>query len=110
MMQPTNIDQIKRTRSYSANSYLPLASSNLVVKTNTQVAKVNLAKCSSGYQTTSVTLSNGQTITATKEVILLAGSIQSPSLLELSGVGQPAVVKAAGVTSLINLSGVGENY
>ena len=110
MMQPTNIDQTRHTRSYSANSYLPLAGSNLVVKTNTQVAKVNLAKCSSGYQATGVTLSNGQTITATKEVILSAGSIQSPGLLELSGVGQPAVVKAAGVTPLIDLSGVGENY
>ncbi len=111
MFQPTNIDQTKRTRSYSASSYLPLAGRNLVVKTNSQVARVNLVKCKgSVYQATGVTLSDGQIITASKEVLVSAGSIQSPGLLELSGVGQPAVLKAAGVTPLVELAGVGENY
>ncbi|KAG7284227.1 hypothetical protein NEMBOFW57_010591 [Staphylotrichum longicolle] len=109
--QPTNIDKSKRTRSYSANSYLPLAGKNLVVKTNTQVAKVNLVRCAgSRHEATGVALSNGQVITAKKEVILSAGAIQSPGLLELSGVGQSAVLSAANVTQLINLPGVGENY
>jgi choline dehydrogenase-like flavoprotein len=111
MFQPTNIDITKHTRSYAASSYLPLAGSNLVVKTNTQVAKVNLVKCRGlKYKATGVTLSSGQVITAKKEVIVSAGSVQSPGLLELSGVGQPAVLKAAGVTPLVDLAGVGENY
>ncbi|KAL2131360.1 hypothetical protein VTI74DRAFT_5195 [Chaetomium olivicolor] len=111
MFQPTNIDTTKHTRSYSASSYLPLAGKNLVVKTNTQVAKVNMVKCGgSKYQATGVTLSSGQIITAKKEVIMSAGSVQSPGLLELSGVGQPAVLKAAGVAPLVDLPGVGENY
>ncbi len=111
MFQPTNIDQTKRTRSYSANSYLPLAGRNLVVKTNTQVTKVNLVKCSSSvYQATGVTLSDGQIITASKEVLVSAGSVQSPGLLELSGIGQPSLLKAAGVAPLVELAGVGENY
>ena len=111
MFQPTNIDTTKHTRSYSASSYLPLAGSNLVVKTNTQVAKVNLVKCkASAYQASGVTLASGQIINARKEVILSTGSVQSPGLLELSGVGQPAVLKAAGVTPLVDLPGVGENY
>lgn len=37
MFQGTNIDSSDYTRSFSANSYLPLASANLVVKTNTRV-------------------------------------------------------------------------
>ncbi|KAK4148747.1 hypothetical protein C8A00DRAFT_38667 [Chaetomidium leptoderma] len=111
MFQPTNIDTTKNTRSYSASSYLPLAGSNLLVKTNTHVAKVNMAKCrGSVYQATGVTLSSGQIITAEKEVILSAGAIQSPGLLELSGVGQPEVLNAAGVKPLVKLAGVGENY
>ncbi|KAK4033625.1 hypothetical protein C8A01DRAFT_39925 [Parachaetomium inaequale] len=111
MFQPTNIDTTKHTRSYAASSYLPLAGSNLVVKTNTQVAKVNLVKCrDSKYQATGVTLSSGQILTANKEVIVSAGSVQSPGLLELSGVGQPNVLKAAGVTPVVDLAGVGENY
>ncbi|KAH6688255.1 choline dehydrogenase [Plectosphaerella plurivora] len=109
--QPTNIDTTKNTRSYSASSYLPLAGSNLVVKTNTIVAKVNLVKLRGGaYQAAGVTLSSGQVITAKKEVVVSAGSVQSPGLLELSGIGQPAVLKAAGISTLINLPGVGENY
>ncbi|GAB1315560.1 hypothetical protein MFIFM68171_05770 [Madurella fahalii] len=110
MFQPTNIDTTRNTRSYSASSYLPLAGSNLEVRTNTQVAKVNLVKDGSIYRATGVTLSSGEAIQARKEVILSAGSIQSPGLLELSGVGQPAVLKAAGVTPLVDLPGVGENY
>jgi choline dehydrogenase-like flavoprotein len=111
MFQPTNIDTTKNTRSYSASSYLPLAGRNLVVKTNTRVAKVNMVKCRGGaYQATGVTLAGGQTITAREEVIVSAGSVQSPGLLELSGIGQPAVLKAAGINPLIDLPGVGENY
>ncbi|PNH47878.1 hypothetical protein VD0004_g556 [Verticillium dahliae] len=108
--QPTNIDITKHTRSYSASSYLPLAGNNLIVKTNTQVEKVNLVKRKSSYQATGVTLPGGVIITATKEVIVSAGSVQSPGILELSGVGQPDVLKAAGITPLVNLPGVGENY
>ncbi|KAL0941957.1 choline dehydrogenase [Colletotrichum truncatum] len=111
MIQGTNIDNRDYSRSYSANSYLPLAGSNLVVQPNTQVAKVNLKKtCETQYAATGVTLADGTVITATKEVILSAGSIQSPGLLELSGIGQPEVIKAAGVEPLIDLPGVGENY
>jgi len=111
MFQPTNIDLSKRTRSYSANSYLPLAGRNLVILTNTQVAKINLAKCKqpADARATGVTLANGTVIKAAKEIILSAGSIQSPGLLELSGIGQPAVLRAAGVEPLIELPGVGEN-
>jgi choline dehydrogenase-like flavoprotein len=115
MYQPTNIDTTRWTRSYSANSYLPLAGSNLDILTNTKVAKVDFApQFKRGYAAplvaTGVTLSNGTKIAACKEVILSAGSIGSPGLLELSGIGQPAVLQAAGITPLLNLSSVGENY
>jgi choline dehydrogenase-like flavoprotein len=109
--QPTNIDTTKNTRSYAASSYLPLAGSNLEVKTETRVAKVNLAKCKGAtYRATGVTLASGEIIAAKKEVILSAGAIQSPGLLELSGIGQPKVLGPAGIKPLINLAGVGENY
>ncbi len=45
-----------------------------------------------------------------KEVILSAGSLQSPQLLEVSGVGNKDVLMGAGVERLVNhLPGVGEN-
>lgn len=111
MFQGTNIDNTDYSRSYSANSYLPLAGSNLEVRTNAQVVKVNLNKTyGNDYTATGVTLADGTVVNAVKEVILSAGSIQSPGLLELSGIGQTAVLKAAGVEPLIDLPGVGENY
>lgn len=109
MFQPTNIDVTNYTRSYSANSYLPKAGPNLSVKTNTRVAKVLFSQ-SNGLVATGVALEDGSIIRARKEVILSSGSIQSPGLLELSGIGQAAVLAKAGVKQLLELSGVGENY
>ncbi len=46
---------------------------------------------------------------ARAEVILSAGPIKSPQLLELSGVGQSERLKALGVPVVAHLPGVGEN-
>ena len=50
-----------------------------------------------------------QTLQANREVILCAGSIGSPQLLQLSGVGPANVLEKAGVEVIHELSGVGEN-
>ncbi|MEH6580017.1 MAG: choline dehydrogenase [Amphritea sp.] len=54
---------------------------------------------------------NGQIVNvkAAKEVILAAGSIGSPQLLQLSGIGPAKVLKEAGVDLVHDLPGVGEN-
>ena len=46
---------------------------------------------------------------ASREVVVSAGSINSPQLLELSGIGRPEVLKAAGIEVRHALPGVGEN-
>jgi len=46
---------------------------------------------------------------AGREVILSAGAIQSPQLLELSGVGQPELLRGHGIEVVHELPGVGEN-
>ncbi len=53
----------------------------------------------------------GQTreATATREVIVSAGSINSPQLLELSGIGQADRLKGLGIDVRHELKGVGEN-
>jgi choline dehydrogenase len=43
------------------------------------------------------------------EVLLAAGALQSPQLLELSGVGDPAVLQRHGITPRHALPGVGQN-
>ena len=48
-------------------------------------------------------------ITARREVLLAAGAIGSPQILQVSGVGPGAVLKAAGVEVRHDLAGVGAN-
>lgn len=47
--------------------------------------------------------------TSRKEVVLCAGAIGTPQILELSGIGNPAVLKDAGITPRVEKSAVGEN-
>ena len=47
---------------------------------------------------------------AAREVIVAAGAVQSPQILELSGIGQPDILKAQGIDVIHALPGVGENY
>lgn len=49
------------------------------------------------------------TIHAKREIILFAGTIQSPQLLELSGVGDPNYLDPAGIPIKVRNSNVGEN-
>jgi choline dehydrogenase len=53
----------------------------------------------------------GQTrqVHADAEVLLSAGAVQSPQILQLSGIGDPDRLQAAGVTPVHCLTGVGEN-
>jgi len=48
-------------------------------------------------------------VTTKREVLLAAGSLQSPQLLELSGVGDPEVLAAAGVPLKMASPNVGKN-
>ena len=54
---------------------------------------------------------DGQTLRAHTdgEVLLCAGAVQSPHILQLSGIGDPEALTAAGVTPVHDLSGVGAN-
>ncbi|KAK2737962.1 hypothetical protein FQN57_007316 [Myotisia sp. PD_48] len=46
---------------------------------------------------------------ATKEVILSAGALRSPPILELSGVGNPKILAKHNIPTKLELAGVGEN-
>lgn len=48
-------------------------------------------------------------ITATREVLLSAGAVRSPLILERSGIGNPAILEKNGIETLIELNGVGEH-
>ncbi|MBB5272654.1 GMC family oxidoreductase [Quisquiliibacterium transsilvanicum] len=46
---------------------------------------------------------------AAAEVVMAAGAVGTPQLLELSGIGDPARLLAAGIAPRVDLPGVGEN-
>ena len=49
-------------------------------------------------------------VRARREVVLAAGAVQSPQLLELSGIGQPDLLREHDIPIVHELPGVGENY
>lgn len=48
-------------------------------------------------------------VSARREIILSAGSVKSPQILELSGIGNPSVLGNAGVSVKVESPQVGEN-
>lgn len=81
---------------------------NLTVLTDARVTRILLE----GRRATGVTLHHGGLArdVVAGEVILAAGAVQSPQLLELSGIGEAARLKALGIEPRHDLPGVGENY
>ena len=82
---------------------------NLEIRTGVQVLGVEL----DGDRATGVRVSakrgSEEVLPAEREVILAAGTIGSPQLLMLSGVGAPDELSAAGIRSRHELPGVGRN-
>ena len=51
-----------------------------------------------------------ETVRANAEVILAAGAVQTPQLLELSGIGDGKLLSRHGIGVVLEAPGVGENY
>ncbi|MCV4076473.1 GMC family oxidoreductase [Pseudomonas monteilii] len=85
------------------------ARANLHIETNAHVLRLELE----GSRCTGITYRQGGreiTVSARHDVILCAGAIQSPQILELSGIGRADVLGEAGIPLKHRLDGVGENY
>jgi choline dehydrogenase len=89
------------------------ARDNFEMWTRAQVCRVLLETSVDGIQRCSgVEVFTGQEkliVNARHEVILCAGSIGSPHILQLSGIGDPTHLKSIGIVPLVDLPGVGEN-
>lgn len=97
----------------AARGYLaPVAGSrrNLVIVTGARVHRVMVEN----GRATGVEYSRGpgkpvQQARTGREVLLCAGAFQSPQILMLSGIGDPAQIKAHGIAPVHALKGVGAN-
>lgn len=87
---------------------------NLKVLLNTTANKITWSTANGSEVTANgveITAADGtvSVVKACKEVILSAGALSSPLLLELSGVGNPAVLSQFGIDTVVDLPTVGEN-
>ncbi len=94
----------------TANAYLKpsLRRPNLEVITGALTQRIVLdGKRATGVEF--IRAGDKQTLHAGREVILSAGPVASPHLLQLSGIGPAAVLQPAGIEVAHDLPGVGEN-
>ena len=113
---PLSVDGTTGRRGYAAAYYSPEVAQrpNLDLLAETIVERVLLTKDADGQAiATGVQVrSKGEEsrqISATREVIVCAGSINSPQLLELSGVGQRELLEKHNIPVIVDRPGVGEN-
>src|ERR1700689_1592783 len=99
-----------RRRASAARTYLhpALKRPNLQLITNALVHRILF----DGKRATGIQLSRGdatQFANATRDIILSAGAIGSPHILQPSGVGDPELLHRIGVSVVHDLPGVGRN-
>ena len=103
----------KRLRVSSAKAFLNPAKSrkNLTVYTESQVTRILFEERRAFGVELKKGGPRGQTgkIYARKEIVLSGGAINSPQLLQLSGIGSTNLLKELGIPVVHNLPGVGEN-
>ena len=83
--------------------------SNLTVLTNAFVKRVIIKQGKAFGVELMRGKSTNEVVYCKKEVIVAAGAIKSPQLLLLSGIGEPATLKHAGIDLKLPLHGVGKN-
>ncbi|KAK1701883.1 hypothetical protein BDP67DRAFT_539155 [Colletotrichum lupini] len=105
-------------RSFAGNAYLQptLDRKNLVVISGAEVEKIVFEGdshtdegklCAIGVIYEKAHKSS--LVRANKEVIICAGALGSPKILEQSGIGDQQILEPLGIQCLVNLPGVGEN-
>ncbi|GKT51958.1 dehydrogenase citC [Colletotrichum spaethianum] len=113
---PCSIDPETKTRSFAASAYYNpeiAKRSNLVVLTETLVKKIIFDNVEGDVSATGIQIvtKDGQekTISANIEVVLSAGALHTPQLLELSGIGGRELLESHDIHIVIDNPNVGEN-
>ena len=97
-------------RCSAADAFLrpAMARGNLTVETGAHVTRLLL----DGERVTGVAYQHGEEereVGASREVILCGGAVNSPQLLMLSGIGPAGHLRERGISTVLDLPGVGQN-
>ncbi|TVY91230.1 Glucose oxidase, partial [Lachnellula willkommii] len=115
-LYPSTVDAELDIREDAGRAYyFPIANrTNLHLYTNTLAQRIVWASNSSiptasGVEVLGVNTSTPYTISANAEVIVSAGALASPLVLELSGIGNPTILSQYNISVVVDLPTVGEN-
>ncbi|GAB3430195.1 GMC family oxidoreductase N-terminal domain-containing protein [Massilia solisilvae] len=108
------VNQRRGIRLNTAKAFLRPASrrTNLTIMTGCHVEKLLVEEGANGKVCRGVQFSGGGrmfTATARRETLLSAGAVNSPQILQLSGIGPAAMLHQHGIEPLVDAPGVGEN-
>lgn len=95
----------------AANAFLhPVRSRpNLTVRTGAEVDRLLIERRPEGLACTGIVLRGGERIRARRGVVLSAGAVNSPKLLQLSGLGPAEELAGHGIDVVADLPAVGGN-
>jgi choline dehydrogenase len=112
-LEPTELDGVRLTpvtqrrgrRNSAADAYLrpALQRPNLTVRTNAHVTRLVVE----GTRTVGVEV--GGEVVRARDVVLCCGTVNSPQLLLLSGIGPRTALERHGIPVVVDLPGVGAN-
>ncbi|CCM05247.1 uncharacterized protein FIBRA_07457 [Fibroporia radiculosa] len=112
---PSTYDPTTHTRSYATTAfYVPNEDrKNLIVLLDAYVTRIITKRSTAGAVSAKGAEFEHEdgtyVVNARAEIILSAGSLKSPHILELSGIGRREVLERIGAPFNVNLPGVGEN-
>ena len=110
---PTFMDPTTATRSYARTGhYENVRRPNYHLLTGSKVNKI-LLQGTKAYGVRFTSVANGgvtTSIRANKEVILAAGAIHTPQIMQLSGLGPKQLLQSANISVAVDLPGVGQNF
>ncbi|KAH6653104.1 choline dehydrogenase [Truncatella angustata] len=115
---PTALDPTTMTRASAFYAYYDKVSNrtNLKLLQKHQVREIVFSDSpegdlvASGVKALNRSTNNTVTFTAKKEIILAAGAIYTPQLLQWSGIGPKSVLEASGIEAKLDFPAVGSNF
>ncbi|KAF1842741.1 GMC oxidoreductase [Cucurbitaria berberidis CBS 394.84] len=113
---PHNQDPVTVTRSSADEAYYDTAvkRQNFHVITGQQVSRIVTKKSNGAVKVTGIEFASSasakrQSVKVKQEAIIAAGALFTPQLLQVSGIGDPALLKTINVTTVVELPAVGHN-
>ncbi|RMY02061.1 hypothetical protein D0868_08161 [Hortaea werneckii] len=117
---PLSLNAKNQSRSSASNAYYrPIASrrSNLHLIVGHAASRINFDRFTarsvdfiSSNMTTNSSKNPVSNVRACREIILAAGAPYSPQILQLSGIGPKKLLEGIGIETIVDLSGVGNNF